>query len=70
MIAFTFIISLAALVISTGALVKALDNRKDIEQMFNKIDFNRLAIKNLNEKFTMRVKESLDELGKASKKDK
>jgi hypothetical protein len=68
MIAFTFIISLAALVISTGSLVKALDNRKDIEKMFNKIDFNRLAIKNLNENFSRRVKEVLDELAITPKK--
>tara|TARA_R110000782_G_scaffold66332_1_gene134602 strand:+ start:206 stop:409 length:204 start_codon:yes stop_codon:yes gene_type:complete len=64
MIAFTFIIALASLIISTGALVKALDNRKDIEQMLNKIDFNRLAIKNLNENFSRRVAEVLDETDK------
>lgn len=62
MIAFTFIIALAALIISTGALVKALDNRKDMDQMRSEIDFNRLAIKNLNENFSRRVKEVLDEL--------
>ena len=68
MIAFTFIISLAALIISTGALVKALDNRKDMDRMRNEIDFNRLAIKNLNENFSRRVKEVLDELAVTPKK--
>jgi hypothetical protein len=63
MLAFTFIIAIAGLIIATGALVKALDNRKDVELLEKQKEYNRLAIKNLNENFSKRVYEVLEELG-------
>jgi hypothetical protein len=63
MLAFTFIIAIAGLITATGALVKALDNRKDVELLEKQKEYNRLAIKNLNENFSKRVYEVLEELG-------
>jgi hypothetical protein len=59
----TFIIAISGLIIATGALVKALDNRKDVELLEKQKEYNRLAIKNLNENFSKRVYEVLEELG-------
>jgi hypothetical protein len=63
----TFIIAISGLIIATGALVKALDNRKDVELLEKQKEYNRLAIKNLNENFSKRVYEVLEEIGAKDK---
>lgn len=67
MLAFTLILAIAALILSTVALLKHYnfvgkqELRNDITD--DLIDRNRLAIKNLNENFSKRVYEVLEEIG-------
>jgi hypothetical protein len=74
--AFTLIIAIAGLIISTGALVKhlqfrewqELDNKAvslQLDELRDLQERNRLAIKNLNENFSKRVYEVLEELAAA-----
>jgi hypothetical protein len=66
MLVFTLILDIAALILSTVALLKYYKFSKDVESRNDitddLIDRNRLAIKNLNENFSKRVYEVLEEL--------
>lgn len=66
MLAFTFIIAIAALILAVGTLILLINSKGQHERaatkLSSRLDINRAAIKALNRSFTSRVEESINHL--------